>query len=309
MPTRNWFEKAPPALRIRQGELRPLRHYDYAGIGATIVALPQEQSANPMPIYRVLEPGSGVVQMREWRRRVLHTVALLLAALIACAIGLFALDTTSQPLRAKVFRGLWNALNLVTTLGDFTSLEHREKLFMMGTMVVFLMIGGYALSSLTGFFSSEAMLTRRENRNVEHKLERLANHVILIGFGPLGRLTAGRLQAAGEQVVVIDRADDLAAQASGLGYLVVQGDAGTDDVALARASVALAKALVVTTEEPDRKLSITLMAHSLNPRLRIAVTGANGPRGALLQRAGASEVVVVDELVASALVDRLTKAI
>ena len=106
---------------------------------------------------------------------------------------------------------------------------------------------------------------------------------------------------------VIDRDDDLAAQASDLGYLVVQGDAGVDDAALDHACVERAKALVVTTEDPDRKLSITLMAHSRNPKLKIAVTGANSPRGALLHRAGASQVVVTDDLIADALVDRLSK--
>ena len=120
-------------------------------------------------------------------------------------------------------------------------------------------------------------------------------------------LVAARLVNAGQQVVVIDRANDLADQASSLGYLVVQGDAGVDDAALDRAGVALAKGLVVTTEDPDRKLSITLMAHSRNPKLEIAVTGANSPRGALLQRAGASQVVITDDLIANALVDRLSK--
>ena len=72
---------------------------------------------------------------------------------------------------------------------------------------------------------------------MEHKLDDLDNHVIVIGFGALGRLVAGRLHDAGEQVVVIDRADDLAAQASDLGYLVVQGDAGVDDAALDRAGI------------------------------------------------------------------------
>jgi hypothetical protein len=64
---------------------------------------------------------------------------------------------------------------------------------------------------------------------------------------------------------------------------------------------------VVTTEDPDRKLSITLMAHSRNPKLKIAVTGANSSRGALLRSAGASEVVVMDDLIAAALVDRVSK--
>jgi voltage-gated potassium channel len=140
------------------------------------------------------------LHIREWRRRALHTVALLLGTLAFCAIGLIALDNSSHRLPAKMFRGFWNALNLVTTLGDFSSLEERDKVFMMATMVAFLMIGGYALSSLTGFFSSDAEMTRRENRYMEQKLDRLVSHVIIIGFGPLGRLVAGRLHEAGEQV-------------------------------------------------------------------------------------------------------------
>ena len=260
-----------------------------------------------MPIYRVLESQHAGLHMREWRRRLLHTAGLLFATLAACAIGLIMLDSSTQMLPAKLFRGLWNSLNLVTTLGNFTTLDQSEKLFMMATMVAFLMVGGYALSSLTGFLSSDAVITRRENRQVEHKLERLANHVIVIGFGALGQLVAGRLQGAGEQLVVIDRADDLVVQASNLGYLVVQGDAGADDAVLDHARIDQAKALVVTTVDPDRKLSITLMAHSRNPKLKIAVTGTNSPRGALLHSAGASEVVITEELIAAALVDRLSK--
>jgi voltage-gated potassium channel len=260
-----------------------------------------------MPIYRVVEPRVGVRHLREWRRRVLRTVALLLGTLAVCAIGMTALDTSSQLMPAKLFRGLWNALNLVTTLGDFSSLDPREKLFMMVTMLAFLMIGGYTLSNLTGYLSSDAVITRRENRTMERKLEGLADHVIVIGFGALGRLVAARLQQSGERVVIIDRADDFAAEASSLGYLVVQGDAGVEDEVLDHARIGHAKALVITTEEPDRKLSITLMARSCNPQVKIAVTGANNPRRALLHHAGASEVVVTEELIADALVDRLGK--
>ena len=81
-----------------------------------------------------------------------------------------------------------------------------------------------------------------------------------------------------------------------------------DDAALDHAGVERARARVVTTEDPDRKLSITLMAQSRNPKLKIAVTGANSPRGALLHRAGASEVVITDDLIADALVSKGDKA-
>jgi len=260
-----------------------------------------------MAIYRVLEPELGRLYMREWRRRLLRTVGLLLITLAVCAIGLVVLDSSGQPLPAKLFRGLWNALNLVTTLGDLTDLDQSEKVFMMATMVAFLVVGSYAVSNLTGILSSGAVLAFRENRKMKLELDRLANHVIVVGFSGLGRLVARRLHETGEQVVVIDRADDLAAQASQLGFLVVKGDAGVDEAVFDHARIEQARALVVTTEDPDRKLSLTLMAHSRNPKLKIAVTGANNPRGALLHRAGASEVVVADELIAGALVDRIGK--
>ncbi len=258
-----------------------------------------------MPIYRVIEPGSGQRHLYEWRRGALRTLGLLLLALAGCAMGLIALDNSEAALPEKVFRSVWNAANLVTTLGDFTGFDERQKVFMMATMLVFLMIGGYAVSRLTGILSSDAVLALRENRAMERQLQRLVDHVIVIGFGPLGRLVAGRLRDAGNAVVVVDRSDSLSAQASDGGFLVVQGDAGVDDIALNRAGVDRARALVVTTDDPDRKLAITLMAHARNPRLRIAVTGANSQRGELLQRAGASEVVVADELIAGALVARL----
>ena len=261
-----------------------------------------------MPIYHVVEPRVGRLHMQEWRRRVLHIVGLLLVTLAVCAIGLVALDTSGQPLSEKMFRGVWNALNLVTTLGDLSDLDKREKVFMMATMIAFLVIGGYAVSSLTGILSSDAVMAFRENKRMEHKLGNLADHVIVVGFGALGRLVAGRLHDAGEQVVVIDRGNDLSRRRPPTS--VISSSKVTpevDDAALDHAGIGRAKALVVTTEDPDRKLSITLMAHSRNPKLKIAVTGANSARGALLHRAGASQVVITDDLIADALVDRLGK--
>jgi Trk K+ transport system NAD-binding subunit len=47
------------------------------------------------------------------------------------------------------------------------------------------------------------------------------------------------------------------------------------------------------------------MAHAMNPTIKVVVTGANQRRGELLRRAGATEVVIAEELIAEALVSRL----
>jgi hypothetical protein len=261
-----------------------------------------------MPVYHVIEPGLGQLRVQEWRRRAARTLGLLFLTLIGCTVGLILLEPVDEPLARKAFTALWNAVNLIATLGDFTDFTNGQKGFVIVTIVIFMLIGGYAVSTLTGILSSDAVMAHRENRAMARTLEQLANHIVVIGFGPLGRLVASRLRDGGDCVLVIDRNEELAGNASELGYLVVQGDAGVDEGVLTRARIDTARALVVTTEDADRKLAITLMAHTLNPQLKIAVTGQNSPRGALLQRAGASEVVVVEDLVAGALVERLGKS-
>ena len=136
-------------------------------------------------------------------------------------------------------------------------------------------------------------------------LDRLSQHVIVIGFQAVGQLVASKLQAAGETVVVVDRSEESAGQASEAGYMVVEGDAGIDDKVFDRAGIDRARALMVTTQDPDRNVAITLMAHSRNPALLIAVTGDNRQRGQLLHRAGAKQVVILDDIVSTALVSHL----
>jgi voltage-gated potassium channel len=60
----------------------------------------------------------------------------------------------------------------------------------------------------------------------------------------------------------------------------------------------------VTTPDANNNLAITLMTHTLNASLAIAVSGENALRKVLLEIAGATNVVIADELVANALVGK-----
>ena len=102
-------------------------------------------------------------------------------------------------------------------------------------------------------------------------------------------------------MVVIEGEAPLVSQASEQGYLVVQSEAGADDETLALAGLERARGCVVAIDDPDRKVALTLMVHSLNPKLRIAVTGINRRRAELLKRAGATDVIIAEDLIADAL--------
>jgi voltage-gated potassium channel Kch len=258
-----------------------------------------------VPIYQVVEPGLGRQRLLEWRRRLRRSLALFGLVLLGTGAGLALLDRSGAPFLDRALVGLWNAANLITTLGDFTDFDGRQRLFIVVTMFVTLGLGAFALSELSGLLSTEAVLAHRENRVMERTLEALSGHVVVIGFRTVGELVAERLREEGETLVIVDRDRAQAERASQLGHLVVQGDAGVDEHVFERARVATARSVVVTTGDPDRNLVITLMAHAANPHLKIAVPGQSAARAALLHRAGATEVVVADDVVAQALLDRI----
>ncbi len=258
-----------------------------------------------MAIYRVIAPRVGRRRLNEWRRRARYIMMFLVGIIVSCAVGLALLDDAERPLAHKLLDGLWNAANLVTTLGAFTPFDLRQKGFMLFIMLGVIITAAYAIGQLTGILSHPDVVAYRENLRMERSLNALGGHVVVLGFIGLGQMLATRLREARRQVVVIERSDANAALASDMGFVVVQGDAGHDDGVMQKAKIDTARALFVTTEEPSRNLALTLAAHTLNPQLRIIVTGETERWGEMMRRAGASEVVIADRLLAESMLEHL----
>ena len=121
------------------------------------------------------------------------------------------------------------------------------------------------------------------------------DHTVVCGWGQVGRAIAAALVSAGEEVVLIDRRQDLA-EASKL--LSVVGEATNDEV-LKAAGIERAASLVVALDGESDNLFVTLSGRALNPDLFI-VTRAVGPNSASkLVHAGADRVVNPHEIGAS----------
>src|SRR5262245_33399174 len=108
-----------------------------------------------MPVYRITEPHLGRLHVQAWRHRALRTLGVLLLTLVCCMVGLLLLDPSAEPLSHKAFVALWNAGNLVTTLGAFTAFTAPQQAFVMVAMFTFIGIGGYAITTLTGMLASD----------------------------------------------------------------------------------------------------------------------------------------------------------
>ena len=194
---------------------------------------------------------------------------------------------------------MWNAANTISTLGDLDSLNHAQKVFMIGAMFTLLSVGGYAHQ-------------HADRRPVERRgaglsgvsahgqvLATLTGHVVVAGFGPVGRRVAEQLRTAGPHGGRARVRPGTGAAASDLGYLSILLHAGRDE-GLTKARLETADTLVVLIDDLDRKLVLMLIARGLNPKLEIVVTDNTDTGESWLPHAGASRVVLVDDLVAQA---------
>jgi voltage-gated potassium channel len=127
-------------------------------------------------------------------------------------------------------------------------------------------------------------------QRMESRMEKLDGHLVVCGFGRMGRLVAEEFSATGEAVVVVDRdARVLEGFAIPHGIPLV-GDA-TDDEVLRRAGVERARALVAAAASDADNVFVTMSARLLNERLFIVARAEGEGAEVKLKRAGASRVV------------------
>ena len=111
-------------------------------------------------------------------------------------------------------------------------------------------------------------------RRMQQRINRMKNHVVLCGYGHVGRAIEEELIRDGEVVVAVDRREPDHVPASG-NHLMVIGDA-TDDHTLLQVGLDRAKSLIIALGSDTDNLYIALTARSINPDLFI-VARANQP--------------------------------
>ncbi|MEI9949133.1 MAG: NAD-binding protein [Pseudomonadota bacterium] len=150
-------------------------------------------------------------------------------------------------------------------------------IFMTGALVQFL-----TASELQKFLGIKRM---------KNEIEQLKDHVIVCGFGRIGNMLARELKDGKTSFIVVERAEARIAEARGLGYLAIQGEA-TDEVVLREAGVTRARVLATVLPDDAANVFITLSARSLNKALHIIARGEVPTTEGKLLHAGADEVVL-----------------
>jgi voltage-gated potassium channel len=174
--------------------------------------------------------------------------------------------------------------------GEGQPLSNIGRLFTMVLALGGISTFALAATQLLSLIVTGALRNSRNERRMEKRIDALRQHVIVCGYGDVGRHVTADLMRAGVPVVVLDRQTACLAEADKAGALALLGDATTDE-ALNRAGIERARALIAVAGTDGDNVLITMSARLLRPGLPIVARVEEEATSAKLMRAGATITV------------------
>ena len=218
--------------------------------------------------------------------RLLLPVAVLVTLLAAGTLGYQLVEGWGW------FDALYMTVITITTVGfhEVHPVSAAGRVFTMALAMGGVFTAFYAGVEFIRAVVTGEVLTALGRQRMESRLERLNGHLVVCGFGRMGRLVAEEFSSAGLPFVVVDR-DPKVLEGFDIPHgIPLVGDATADEV-LRRAGVERARALVTAAASDADNLYITLSARLLDERLTIVARAEGEAAEVKLRRAGASRVV------------------
>lgn len=175
--------------------------------------------------------------------------------------------------------------------GEVRQLSATGRIFTIGLILGGGGIAAYSVSVTAEFFMSGEWRKYLETRRRSRMLTNLKDHVIICGFGRVGRRVADELTQEGIPFIVVDVNPERAKSAEAHGYMTMLGNAAKDHV-LNDAGIRTARSLVAAVNSDAENLFIVLTARGLNPRMLIIARVNYEDSEPKLIRAGANRTIV-----------------
>lgn len=188
----------------------------------------------------------------------------------------------------------WMVLITLSTLGF--SDPHTAVMHTGGRVVTaLLLVGGLVVVQQTIQklleLTNSGYFRRLRERRYRQQLKRTMNqHVILCGYGRIGREIAEQLSGEGVPLLVVENDSHRISEAQERGFTVLQGDATLDET-LEEAGIHHCRALVAALPSNAANLYVVLSARGLAPRARLIARADSAEAEGKLRLAGADQVV------------------
>jgi voltage-gated potassium channel len=182
---------------------------------------------------------------------------------------------------------------LFSTLGfsEATTQTLAGKWLTILLIVVGISVIAYTASTFMSAIIEGEITGRWKKKMTDKKLSSLKNHIIVVGFGRLGRQIAQELRGEDVPVVIIDR-EDKSFDCDRLGYLFIQGDCSLKDDILIKAGINCAKTIILAMGNDSEVLATAVTARALNEKLNIVARANSRQAAERLYRVGVNKVAL-----------------
>jgi voltage-gated potassium channel len=224
-------------------------------------------------------------EFEPFLRRLGVLVGLIAAIVVA---GMIAYSVTED---VSLWKGFLFTLDTVATVGsapeppDIPGQIVKVLLIVLGVGTLF-----YALVTVTEFFVAGHLGEILEERRTLKKIEDLAVHHLICGFGRVGRQVARDLQSGGDDFVIIDELEDNREIADQMGAPFLLGRP-SDDEMLKAAGIDRAISVLACVDSDAENIFTCLTARELRSDITIVARASVEDSEKKLLRAGADRVI------------------
>ncbi|MFQ5807320.1 MAG: potassium channel family protein [Phycisphaerae bacterium] len=219
-------------------------------------------------------------------RRLTRPALVFAAVVILGALGYWLLEDMT------LLQAFYMTVITVTTVGlqEVQPLQSQGRVF-----TIFLILFGvgaftYLVTTVADYLIAGEIKGFLEQRKMQNKIKQLSGHFIVCGYGRMGEQVAREFQREKKPLVVVERSEEVVADAIRAGHLAMQGDAQNDEV-LRAVGVERARGLVAVLDSDAANLMVTLSARAMNERLFIVARTNSEMSESKLIAAGANRVL------------------
>ena len=187
---------------------------------------------------------------------------------------------------------VYQAVTTLSTVGfsEVRPLDTSGRIFTIGFILFGIGLMFYTATAIVEAVVAGEVRDLLGRRRTGRRVQRMENHVIVCGYGRVGREIATELADHGVAFLVIDQQAAVVADAAESGAAVVHGDA-TEESVLRSAHVERARGLVAAADSDVGNTYIVLTARALNPELFIVARAGSTSAEQRMLSAGANRVI------------------
>jgi len=237
------------------------------------------------------------------RKRLIISLLILLTVFWIGVIGYKLIDPSLALLDA-----IYMVIITISTVG-YKEVMQRSPGTIIWTLIIILFgvsTAMVAVSALASMFIEGEIGRIFGSRKVETRIKQLEGHVIVCGFGRMGRLLVQRLKEEKIPLVVVEKDPEARGAIEKLEQLYIIGDA-TEEETLERAGLAQAQSLVAVLASDADNVFVTLTARQMHKNLNIVARAEQFSSIPKLRHAGANRVMSPQAIGAERIANIITR--